>query len=504
MSRIRWYGPTFLLLITVVIAMALGPSIARRIAQTYRVQHIQQVRQDLADNQTLGQMSDSFTKVATVVRPSLTSISVFHRDRRGVESNQSNGSGWVYRHFPDIDDEAYSNDYIITNHHVVEDFLAGRANHILVHFDDNSDYYAAIVGTDTKTDVAVLKIERTDMIPASISLTPVKQGEIVFAFGSPYHFDFSMSQGVVSATGRQLIRQLPDGTAPYEDYIQTDAAINPGNSGGPLTNVRGDVIGMNTAIATRDNPAASFSGLGFAIPTHLVVGTIDQLIRYGEVRRGYLGVVINEIDGATADELGFTGHGVLCTPVVGGPAFAANIELGDIITHIQGVEITSVEKLRIEVSSHQPGIDIQATIWRLGSSSTRTIHLAQHPDTIAGMRSTPTLGADPVEPLHNTQLARLGLERLQSFTPAMAENNGWAYTPGVYLRLVRSSSPATRAGVLRTMIVTHIDGRPINEVEDLLRLTQSLDHGDPTVLSVKDWSPGSERYTQRDIELVIP
>jgi len=503
MSRIRWYGPTILLLATVISALLLGPSLLRRITRDAQAHRVEQVRQSLIEDPTLDALSGSFEKVATVVRPGTTSIAVFHRDEQGREdpSRQSNGSGWVYRYYPEDDDEGYR-DYIITNHHVIEGYLTSQANQIEVRFDDDGSYKAIIIGSDPKTDVAVLEIDRAQMDALPLDIRPARQGEIVFAFGSPFQFDFSMSQGVVSATGRTL-RDGGRVRGAYQDFIQTDAAINPGNSGGPLTNVHGEVVGMNTAIVTRGEEDASFNGLGFAIPIALVVEVADQLIAHGEVQRGFIGVLINDIDPATARELGFDGRGVLCTPLPDGPAALAGLELGDIITHVAGTPVSSSEKLRIAVSSHPPGAEIDLDIWRFGLKTTLTVRLAEDPDATTGIGRAPRGMPSPFTSQHGTVMAQLGLVRIEDFTPAMALQLGRAYTPGVMINRVDEDTPAHNAGISRMMVVTQIDNRSINEVGDLTRWVNSLSPGDSVLLTLKDWRPGIERYHETTVELRI-
>ncbi|MFI4859329.1 MAG: trypsin-like peptidase domain-containing protein [Phycisphaerales bacterium JB063] len=504
MNRLRWYGPSILLLLTVVLAMAVGPSVVRKIARAQERQHVEQVRQGLVDNPTLATMSDAFKDVATVVRPSLTSITVYYRDSHNRERNSSNGSGWVYRHYPDPADPDTYRDYIITNHHVARDILPGamgepaKANRLVVRFADGGDYYATVVGTDPQTDIAVLEIDREDMIPAVIAADTAKQGEIVFAFGSPFQFDFSMSQGVVSATGRQL-GGLGARSDSYEDYIQTDAAINPGNSGGPLTNVRGEVVGMNTAIATELNPAATFSGLGFAIPADMIVNTVEQLIAHGEVRRGYLGVYIHNIDSRTANELGLEGTGVLCSPAPGSPAEVAGIELGDVITHIEDTAITNSEKLRIEISRHAPGSAVDVRLLRFGIEKHVRVELVERPG-LASSRYVPGQWNSPLR----TPLSKLGLDGLEDYTPGEAEARNWAYTHGALIRMIRPRSTAQNAGLDRMMVISHVNGVPINQAQNLADWIDPLSPGDAVDLTLKEWDNTADRFRTFEVELVVP
>lgn len=502
MSPIRWYGPTLLLLGTLVFTMLVGPGMVRQIAKSYESAQIEQVRKDLVENPTLLTLSDAFKDVATVVRPSVTSISLLARDPHQPNRLESisGGSGWVYRYFPDFaGDPSTYNDYIITNYHVVSDLLRNQAEQAVVRFDDGGEYRAWIVGTDAQTDIAVLRINRTGLIPAALATEPAAQGEIVFAVGSPFQFEFSMSQGIVSGTGRRIHDARINS---YENYIQTDAAINPGNSGGPLTNVRGEVIGMNTAIAVEGNPAATFSGLGFAIPIDLTVNVVNQLIEQGQVRRGYIGVFVNDISFATKQELGFEGDGVLCEPVPAGPAEAAGMRVGDIVTHVNGQSVASSEALRIAVSSHPPGSDVPLQIWRNGQPQTLEVRLAEGPRQAKAIVRSKGL-ASPFEPGPENVAVRAGLSRFEVFTPGLAERLGWAYTPGVLVRLIEDGSPADRFDVQRMSVITQING---STVYDLASLNQALDGvAEPTLkLTLKRWNPQSEgRFESRRVELNV-
>ena len=499
MSSIRWYGPTLLLLGTLVLAMLVGPGMVRHIARSYENAQIEQVRKDLVENPTLLTLSDAFKDVATVVQPSVTSISLLARDRvSGRLEGISNGSGWVYRYFPDFENDPTTyTDYIITNHHVVEDLVNRRAEQAVVRFDDGGEYRATVVGTDRKTDIAVLKINRTGLIPAALATEPAVQGEIVFAVGSPFQFEFSMSQGIVSATGRRI---HDAGVNSYENYIQTDAAINPGNSGGPLTNVRGEVIGMNTAIAVEGNPQATFSGLGFAIPIDLTVNIVNQLIEKGEVQRGYIGVFVNDIDFATKQEMGFDGAGVLCEPVPGGPAQRAGMLTGDIVTHVGGQAVGSAEALRIAVSSHPPGSEVPIRIWRDDRVRTLRVELIEDPREAGSSGLVPRLD-NPFEPGPQNPATNAGLSRFETYTPGLAGRLGWAYTPGVIVRLIEDGSSADRFGVQRMSVITAVQGMPIRDIGSFIDALEDV-NGDTLSLTIKQWNPAAEgRFDARDVEL---
>jgi len=502
MSRIRWYGPSLLLLVTLVLTMLLGPRLVREIARSYENARIAQVRQGLADNPTLTTLSDAFKDVATVIRPSVTSITILARGDRnsanpGVLEPISNGSGWVYRHYTDFGGPNESHEeFIITNHHVVEKFVRGQAEQIIVRFDDGGEYHATVVGTDPQTDIAVLKIDREGLIPASVALDPAEQGEIVFAVGSPFQFDFSMSQGIVSATGRRVNDMSINS---YENYIQTDAAINPGNSGGPLVNVRGQVAGMNTAIAVTGRPESTFSGLGFAIPVSQIMNVADQLIASGEVRRGYIGVYVSELDYATASEMGYSGKGVLCAPAINGPAERAGFRIGDIITHIERQPVTTPDELRIAVSSHPPNTEIAVRIWRDERSRTLRITLGGSP----GFGGSRTLES-PFEPDPQTRAYRMGIAQMHSLTPLYAMQSRWAYTPGVLITSIVDHSPASDENIAPMTVITEVNGQLVYDVESLLLAIQQSE-GDEIRLLLKRWSPlGDGGYDAREVTLSVP
>lgn len=495
MSTVRWYGPTLVLIIAVLIVMIAGPGLSRRLAYEYKAQKIDLVREQLeAESSPLAALSTSFRNVSTIVEPSVVHIEVLAKAKGsaldqffGPESNEvegdiprqysvprsyGNGSGWVY-------DE---HGHVITNYHVV----AG-ADLIRLRFVDGTVVKAEVVGYDERTDIAVLKVVTDYLYPAKRAHEDVAQGDLVFAFGSPFRFDFSMSQGVVSATNRRNLGILrADG---YEDFIQTDAAINPGNSGGPLTNIRGEVVGMNTAIASaRTGPQeeASFSGLGFAIPVRMVEFVADQIIEKGEVARGYLGVYIADLSPAMAATFGFDGEGVLVDrPNDEGPAYRAGMRRGDIVTRINGQQVTSVAQLRGIVSNVSPESRITIDIIRDGEKQTLEATVTTLPDDVSVMVRRMDLRGQPNLPSPPT-LQAIGVESYTPFTPELAARSGVKHGPGVIARKIRRGSvawapdvdslsdnllPSARQPVRQRIpeeaVITHVMGKPVNSVEEL-------------------------------------
>ena len=241
-----------------------------------------------------------------------------------------------------------SDGYIITNNHVV-DF----ADEFEVTLHDNREFKARLVGKDENTDMAVIKIDATDLEAIDIGNSDdVKVGEWVLAVGNPFDLTSTVTAGIVSAKGRDI--NIIKGYSPIESFIQTDAAVNPGNSGGALVDINGRLIGINSAIAT---PTGSFAGYSFAIPVNLVKRIADDLIKYGEYRRVYLGVDIATMDGSTAQRLKIDYiQGVYVDSVIeGGSASLAGIQNGDIITKINGKNVTTVPELRETVGRSKAG-----------------------------------------------------------------------------------------------------------------------------------------------------
>ncbi|MBI1369643.1 MAG: PDZ domain-containing protein [Planctomycetes bacterium] len=494
MKRSVSYGPVMVLAVTVLAVLLGGPYAMRQLAYAEQEARVSQGRQTLKTSK-LAELSDAFREVAKVVEPSVVHISVstkvsehpvhnrlgpnipdeFRRFFPGIPDDQDNaepkgkdddnqeydkydvpqaygsGSGWVYGHG--------NENFIVTNNHVVKD-----ADEIIVKFFDKSTRKATVVGTDPQTDIAVLKVDDGDLHPAAISIKPVEQGEMVFAFGSPFQFDFSMSQGIVSGSGRRLGIL---GNMGYENFIQTDAAINPGNSGGPLCNIYGEVIGMNSAIATRTGAS---NGIGFAIPSDMIKDVVNQIIDKGKVSRGYLGVWIRDLDDKLAKSFGYSGSGVLVEDLVGAdsPAGKGGMKAGDIITKIEGVEVTNASELRRVVARYAPGQVITVDIYRDGKNQILKITLTEQPKNPevaaanGGAGSEPAVAPEKLEPLR-----QLGLEKLENFTEGMAKRLDVQFTPGVVIEDVRAGSVAAAEGLRPGVVVTEVMGTPVKNLKQL-------------------------------------
>lgn len=244
--------------------------------------------------------------------------------------------------------------YVLTNHHLIL-----RAKQVLVALDDGRRTTAKVIGSDPDTDLAVLKIELQHLQPIEIGNSDkVEVGDIVLAIGNPFGLGQTVTQGIVSAIGRSMI-----GINELENYIQTDAAINPGNSGGALINTQGKLIGINTAIYTR---SGGYQGVGFAIPVNVALNVMDQIIKYGEVKRGWLGIEIRNLTAALARTLNTNqSYGVLITRIIPkSPAQKAGLKTNDIITQVNNRRVRNARSFSSFVAQMTPGVSMQLTVIR--------------------------------------------------------------------------------------------------------------------------------------------
>jgi len=264
------------------------------------------------------------------------------------------------------------NGYILTNHHVI----AG-ADDIVVELKDGRVAQASVVGTDPDTDIAVLKIELNDLPKLILTTSPGRVGDLVFAIGNPFGVGQTVTMGILSATSRNQV-----GVTNYENFIQTDAAINPGNSGGALINVRGELIGINTAIFTRSGGS---NGIGFAIPASIATDIMQELIDHGQVIRGWIGVETQPLTEDLARSFGVSKNaGVLISGVYRrGPAANADILPGDILTHMNGQKITDGRAAMNQVADFEPGTEIPVKLLRDGQTIERLILVGQRPNSAA-------------------------------------------------------------------------------------------------------------------------
>ena len=357
--------------------------------------------------------------------------------------------------------------YILTNNHVVE-----GADDIEVSVESNGSrktYKAEVIGTDPLTDVGLIKIDATGLTPATIGNSKaLRVGDVVLAAGAPMQLNLSVTQGIVSALGRSGMNVVSSGRmAGYEDFIQTDAAINPGNSGGPLVDALGRVIGINTAILSR---TGMNGGIGFAIPIHMALNIVDDLLDDGEVQRGYLGVQITDLDLEKSEALGLKDQGGALVTMVGGdsPAEKAGIEPGDVIVNADGSRVDSSGRLRLMISAIKPGKAVPLEILRNGERITLNATLDELPAEalVANGPATMPRGKGPAK---NTEIIP-GLIA-KELTPQLRKQSKIPdEIEGLLVEEVDPQSRAASMGIQKGDVIQEINRTPVENLTDAKEL----------------------------------
>lgn len=430
-------------------------------------------------------LSKTFVDIAEKVSPSvvtITSEQVYkHPNMDQFRGFQDMLPRQLWPFLPDGDQEMRSTSlgsgiviskdgYIITNNHVVE-----KGENIKVQFSDNEEYDAEIIGADPRTDVALIKIKARNLVPIKTGNSDkIRVGEWVLAFGSPFSGSLSqtVTQGIVSATGRSQVNLVD-----YEDYIQTDAAINPGNSGGPLVNLDGELIGMNSAIASR---SGGYQGIGFAIPINLVNRIVEDLRENGRVTRAWLGVWVQPVDNDLAQAFGLDrAQGALVDRTVeDSPADKAGLKSRDIILEFDGQEISNSKVLPTIVSTRRPGEKKKMKIMRDGKIKEIKVTLGEMPEE--------TAAAGPLE----TERSDVG------FTVETAREDRLRYyghsgsLEGVLITNVTRSSEAFKKNLRAGQVIQEMgpDVRHLEKVEsrrDFQRKLSEYEPGDIVLLLVR-------------------
>jgi serine protease Do len=362
----------------------------------------------------------------------------FGEQGQGAPREQrSLGSGFVFS----------ADGYIVTNNHVIEGADSIKVN-LQTGKNGERSYAAEVIGTDKETDLALLKIKTDKPLPylAFGDSDALKVGQWVMAIGNPFGLDHTVTAGIVSAKGRTI------GAGPYDNFIQTDASINPGNSGGPLINLDGQVIGINTAIV------ASGQGIGFAIPSDLARQVIEQLKEYKSVKRGWLGVSIQDVDENSAKALGLEeANGALVSSVTAGdPAEKAGIKAGDVIVAVDGVSVADAGDLTRKIGNLLPGVNITLSVWREGKTVKIPLVLGERsaekvaqgrPGTQGG-QGEDVLGLS-VRPVAETEAKALELERAQ----------------GLLVVEVSEGSPAAQNDLSAGDVILEANGKAVNTVK---------------------------------------
>ena len=365
--------------------------------------------------------------------------------------------------------------YILTNNHVVD-----GASDVQVTLSDKRNFKAKIVGTDARSDLAVLKIGATSL--ASVTLgdsTKAKVGDIVLAIGDPFGIGETVTMGIVSAKGRRdLGIEGPEG---YEDFIQTDASINPGNSGGALVNTRGELIGINTAIIS--NGGGGNQGIGFAIPVNMAREIMEQILKTGKVSRGYLGIMIQEVtpDLAKAFNLPSAQGALVGDVTADSPGAKAGLQKGDVITTLNGQPISDYSDLRLRVSQSAPGTVVKMDILRNGQKQQITATLGEVPEK-----------AQTAENKEEGQAQEMEGVQVENLTPEVAQQlNLPAGTRGVVITNVDPNSTAAESGLTRGDIIQEVNRKPVNNVEQFRDAVRGAGN-EPLLLLVNQ--QGSTRY----------
>ncbi len=375
-------------------------------------------------------------------------------ERRGPPSGGGMGTGFL------IDEMGY----ILTNHHVVE-----GAEEVTVGLDNKKEYEAKVIGTDPKTDIALLKIEPKDGDPKTFpylrmgNSDSLQVGEWVMAIGNPFGLDHTVTVGVVSAKGRNI------GAGPYDEFIQTDASINPGNSGGPLLNIDGKVIGINTAIISGNT--GGNVGIGFATPINVARKILDDLKEKGSVTRGWLGVMVQEITPELASTFGLEGNdGALVGNVIpNSPAFDGGIKRGDVIVKFDNNTIKEMTSLPRLVAGVNPGSTVPVEVIRDGKNKRLDIKIA-------------------ILEEENVKTASLGKPlgvQTQDISPELAERLNLNDVTGVLVSEVDPESPAARSGIRRGDVILEINRKQVKNMKDYYALAGKKGPSDTLLMLVK-------------------
>ncbi len=423
------------------------------------------------------QLNNAFAKVFETVAPSVVIIEISKKNENnessplddlffqgppdennprrnpgGLRPVQSEGSGFIVR--PD--------GYIFTNFHVVE-----GADKIDVKLRDGRNFPARMVGTDEKTDIAVIKIDAKDLPVVQLADSDaVRVGQFAFAIGAPFRLDYTFTYGVISGKGRSKLFQ--SGGYSISDYLQTDASINPGNSGGPLCDIDGNVIGMNTLINGMNR------GLGFAIPINMAKEIGAELVAGHKIMRPWLGIRIETLgdDPTTRDLFKGADKGVVVRTIeADAPASKSDLRPFDLITQVDGTPIETDSELQHEILKKKIGQNVQLTVWRKGQTIRVPIKTGELPNEITRASNEP---AQPIQP-RKQDVGKFGLQ-VQELTKEVAERLHVPVEQGVVVTDVEDNSIAAAQDIHREDVITEVDGKPVTNLQSF---REALNKADP-------------------------
>ena len=457
------------------------------------------------------QMSNTFSQIAKQLEPSVVNINTEStiknvRKRRGGQGqdDEDDGGGMddFFNHFfggpggqvgpggpgdGSIRERSLGSGvivdpkgYIVTNRHVVE-----KADRIRVRFEDDPpgvQHDAKVIGTDQETDLAVIKVDIDRVLPSAKmgNSDSMQVGDWVLAVGSPFGLSETVTAGIVSAKGRDIVpgRQ-------FQTFIQTDAAINPGNSGGPLVNMNGEVIGINTAILSETN---AYAGVGFALPSKTVVDVYNQLTGpEHKVSRGSIGIMFDAVENPAIARVYGSGSGVTVSSVVAGsPADQAGLKVGDTITSVDGKRVSKGSELVADIASRKPGSKVNLSFLRNGKNQETSVTIADRAKLFAARLGEDQENGDESTP----KQSKFGVT-VRKVTPEMADRLDMPAGKGVIVQDVRPNSFAEDVNLGRGDIILEVNKQPVNSEEDFAKVESSLKSGQDVVFLVR--SRGSSR-----------
>ena len=373
------------------------------------------------------------------------------RNQRGFQPVRSEGSGFIAR----------GDGFIFTNFHVVE-----GADKITVKLKDGREFPARVIGTDEKTDVAVIKIDAKDLPVVQLGDSDaVRVGQFAFAIGAPFKLDYTFTYGVISGKGRSKL--LGGGTS-ISDFLQTDASINPGNSGGPLCDIDGKVVGMNTLINGLNR------GLGFAIPSNMVKEIGTELIAGHKIMRPWLGIRIETLgdDPSIRDMFKGVEKGVVVRTIeADAPAYKSDLRPFDVITQVDGTAVATDTELQHQILRKKIGQNVELSVWRKGQTVKIPITTGELPNEIARASNQPI----PQGPPREEEMGKFGLQ-VQELTKEMAQRMKLGVDKGVIVTDVADNSLAAQQGIEREDVITEVDGKPVTNAKSF---REALNKADP-------------------------